>query len=228
MFSCETEVGGGAREFFLASATEMAKHLQMISADRRCWYELIEERKPVRVYLDVEFSKSLNPHLDGSQMMRELLQLLIQFLSLNFPSLSQAEISFVVDLESVYAEKFSRHIVFPKVVVEDSAQVWNHFLFAVSHLCIFKLGALMLQFREYLELRFDSVPGARCCFVQTDKTDRAFVCDLSVYSKNRNFRMPFCTKRGKDAPLIPISGSNGSEFDLHVFNGDERKAQEKK
>lgn len=86
----------------------------------------------------------------------------------------------------------------------------------------------MFQFREYLELRFDSVPGARCCFVQTDKTDRAFVCDLSVYSKNRNFRMPFCTKRGKDAPLIPISGSNGSEFDLHVFNGDEKKGKKTK
>ncbi len=67
--------------------------------------------------------KVLNPFLDGSDMMRELTKLLIEFLSLNFSALSQAETSFVLDLESIYPEKFSRHVVFPKVVIQDVVQV---------------------------------------------------------------------------------------------------------
>lgn len=142
VYTCETEAGGGAREFFLGSVKEMAKHLQQMPSSARCWYELIRENTPVRVYLDVEWSKVkkkdkktttkssfsghfqlLNPHLDGIVVMRELMQLLIEFLSLNFPSLAQSELSYFVELESIYEAKFSRHVVFPSVVIEDSSQV---------------------------------------------------------------------------------------------------------
>ncbi len=86
----------------------------------------------------------------------------------------------------------------------------------------------MNSFREYVELRYDTLEGARMCFVHNGKIDRAFVCDMSVYSRNRNFRMPYCTKRGKNAPLIPISAPGGSEFDAKLFFGERKKEREKR
>jgi hypothetical protein len=79
-----------------------------------------------------------------------------------------------------------------------------------------QMGHLLQGFREYVELRVAQFPGARMCLVKTDKTDAAFVCDMGVYGKNRNFRMAYCTKSGKNSPLVPVSAASAA-FDLAVF-----------
>ncbi len=190
LFSRETGVGSsGAREFWIASPHELVKHLRQLEPDQRCWYEVIRDSNACKLYLDVEYSKQLNSTLNGGEMMQELLRLLIQFVSLNFPDLPQADCSFFVDLESIYPHKFSRHVIFPRVIMQDNIQI----------------GIFLHRFREYVELRSDSIPGAKMCFVRTEKSEITFVCDLGVYGKSRNFRLAYCTKSGKNSPLLPLS-----------------------
>lgn len=177
----------GARQFFLASYDEFWRYYERLGPEDRCHYELIRDDTPAKLYLDVEYSRVLNPNLDGNCVMEKLAHFLTQFILLAFAGI---KVGPPVHLESRYEHKFSRHVIFSDVVFRSTAN----------------MGAFMLAFREYLELRRDNDPDVALLFARTDKADHVFVCDMGVYTRNRNFRLVYSSKKGKDSHLVPIDG----------------------
>ena len=80
-----------------------------ISKSSRVFYEVIQERRPCRLYFDLEYDINLNPQLDGESMLNNFKEFIIEMLQKTF------EISItlqdIVDLESSSNEKFSRHLI---------------------------------------------------------------------------------------------------------------------
>jgi hypothetical protein len=195
------EEENGKRAYFLASFSEFGKFYFGLASSERCFYELIGENELSKLYLDVEFSKEENPNLDGATMMQNLLSNLREFIQFQFHSVNFS----LVDLESPYEHKFSRHCIFKNLVFRNNLQI----------------GEFMRDFKDYLLLRKDR-EDVQMLFLANDK----FVVDLGVYNKNRNFRLLLSSKKGKNSYLSPVvegeeTGQKALFFDSLVCHIDE-------
>lgn len=63
---------------------------------------------------------------------------------------------------------------------------------------------------------FASIPG----FTWMDGVEEKSMIDTRVYTKNRNFRLPHCTKAGSTIPLLRISGDPFKDVFNHEFARD--------
>jgi hypothetical protein len=146
-------------------------------------YEVIIEDVPVKLYLDVEGSTAPNPDFDFEAKLNLLLNELNGFLQ-RMNIVHPAEPWKLVMLDSSTSKKFSRH-----VIVNISRA-----LFANNYIC----GALIRRFHVHLLQKFGSVDvNPFYIHPDDDAKSQARVCmlDLSVYTKNRDFRMIGSCKR---------------------------------
>ncbi|GMH34039.1 hypothetical protein BSKO_01873 [Bryopsis sp. KO-2023] len=157
------------------SMAEESKRQEMPS-----YYEMVREGYPCHLYFDLEYEKEQNEDLDGCRMVEELVAKLDGFLR-KWLGLTLAD-SFILELDSTTDIKFSRHLVI---------RLPNHAFKDNSHVKV-----LVNTFLETLgrdELKVKSKDGKTC----------AHFVDRSVYSRNRNFRMMYNTKAGRNAKLLP-------------------------
>ena len=140
------------------------------------YYEVIPSTEPCKLYFDLEFLIEHNPEKDGYRMTESLVSLVNNKLQKEFSCVSFIED--VLILESSTAKKFSVHLIFQKAIFASNADCGAF----VKHL----VSSLAEQEREMFEVKDQE--GRRTQFI-----------DLSVYTRNRNFRLYLSTKLGKTA-----------------------------
>ena len=146
--------------------------------ERKHYYEVIPSTKPCKLYFDLEFLTEHNPEKDGYLMTESLVSLVNNKLQKQLSC--QSFIEDVLILESSTAKKFSVHLIFQKAIFPSNADCGAFVKHLVSSLAEEEMKMFQVKEQEGNLTRF---------------------IDLSVYSRNRNFRLYLSTKLGKTAQL---------------------------
>lgn len=125
LFTYES-IQSGKRHFLVADMeTFFKKYFEIPVLDRHL-YEIIRETFPCRLYFDLEFSKVTNKTVDGNQLTRKWIDLVIWKLHDMFDI--AIDYSNVVLLDSSTDEKFSKHVSF--ILRDQDVDCCREFLFA--------------------------------------------------------------------------------------------------
>ena len=156
-----------------------------MSQSNKCYYEVIRENKPCKLYFDIEFEKKFNPNKNGEESMTIFTEYLIKFIKEEL----NIDISMrnIIDLQCTNSSKFSRHLIikFPKNIVFKNNIQCGIF---VQKLCNkIKIDAQKNKPLQQLFI-FKSDPSEH-----VNITPKLFI-DQSVYSRNRTFRLLFSSK----------------------------------
>ena len=184
VFSKEIENSdSGARRFFSVARTKLwPLYSQM---PWKFVYEVIANFMFAKLYFDLEFSLNnldCKTRLDGLQMTLALIQLISDYLCLEYNTISHKKN--ILILESTHQDKFSIHLIFNDVIFQSNLQMG-----------VFVRNFLSTLSEEYLNL----------FFVRANNLTRKLFIDLSVYSSNQNFRIFLSCKQSKNVPLLPSS-----------------------
>ncbi|KFH08567.1 herpesviridae ul52/ul70 dna primase [Toxoplasma gondii VAND] len=115
----------GVRRYLVASYRDfVGGYLKMVRSQtqNRHLYEVLMEGQPCWLYFDVEFSKALNPEINGEDAVALLKTLLVKFLRERFAF--PLRNSDIVDLDSSTQDKLSRHLIV-KAVRDREADIGN-------------------------------------------------------------------------------------------------------
>lgn len=176
------------RKYLVAHPTSMwANHICRLP-DQRCSYEVIPQGHHCKLYFDLEFSKLTNPTSDGEEMVETLIAV-VSWAFKEFFKISVVK-SDVLILDASTSIKFSQHLIYPSTefAFQDNSHIGNfvkHLMLLVKERCVPGIE----------EKRLENL------FVKNEKSESVSFCDLSVYSKNRNFRLFLSSKFGKKVPL---------------------------
>ena len=133
---------------------------------------------PSKLYLDIEFCKENNVYMDGSEMINTLIEVFILNCNLTFGmNISPTDVVIMISSNIL---KSSYHIIFKTVVFENNIKCKSFVQYVMDN--------LSSENRE----RFTAFDK---------KMNRKSVVDLSVYSKNQNFRLLLSSKFGKNTAL---------------------------
>jgi DNA-directed primase/polymerase protein len=198
-----------------------------MAPEDRHYYELIREGTPCRAYLDVEFARSTNFHVDGESMM----QVLRNLLHCHAQHHLILRICRIVELESSTPWKFSRHLILHLGVQHTDApgevlfpagnhQVgsWIRGLWTMVELLA---GSDSLQDDARLPPPFEGFTRdqLRQLLVRNEAGDAYQSCiDMGMYTRNRNFRLALSSKISKLVPLVPIA--DGFDTQNYVWFAD--------
>ncbi|XP_014276682.1 DNA-directed primase/polymerase protein [Halyomorpha halys] len=167
----------------------------------RCSYEIIPENAVCKLYFDLEYNIPLNPTCNGPRMVHNFITAVIFFLQEQFKI--DCDVSYIINLDATTDKKFSRHLIFniPNVCFASNNQAGNF----VNYVCSKILDKM--ESKSHLP---ENLSAENCSemMVLDAKQRRTLFCDLSVYSRNRHFRLYKSTKYGKFAPLICSSGGS--------------------
>uniref|UniRef100_A0A3Q3IHA7 DNA-directed primase/polymerase protein n=1 Tax=Monopterus albus TaxID=43700 RepID=A0A3Q3IHA7_MONAL len=196
----------GQRIYLVTSYSELWHYYRTYPQSLMHCYEVIPEGAVCKLYFDLEFHKPSNEGADGKTMVSSLIQYVCDKL-MEVYGVACATKN-ILNLDSSTEEKFSRHLIFnlQNAAFKDNTHV-GRFIQAVLQPV---LGVGMNSVVENSETR--SVPESPQIkkrkqeerdlrFLQVknkDGQDCLFV-DLSVYTKNRNFRLYKSSKVGKNA-----------------------------
>lgn len=109
IFTYET-LEAGKRHFLLAENDVFMERYFQIPLQNRHVYEIIRYTFPCRLYFDLEFNRRVNPSVDGNELTRRWVELVIWKLHELYEVACHAED--IVALDSSTDEKFSKHLVF--------------------------------------------------------------------------------------------------------------------
>ncbi|KAF6211767.1 hypothetical protein GE061_012282 [Apolygus lucorum] len=195
---------------FLAAHPEVFWHYDsQRSVAERCTYEVITEGAACKLYADLEYEKVSNPHSKGHEMVSIFIDLICKSLFRDWGVRCMRE--HVLDLDSSTSNKFSRHLIFN---LPSSCFMNNqHVGIFLKRLCqdvtsSIDVGSVCESLQGML------LSDLRQLVVLDSKGSQKLFCDLSVYSKNRHFRVYRSTKKGKNAPLVL------SECNKYEVNGE--------
>ncbi|CAK9869460.1 unnamed protein product [Sphagnum jensenii] len=181
----------GQRRFLATSYDEFWHRYSKMQREWRHHYEIIRQGRPCHLYFDLEYNLKANRGADGEGMVDTLLSV-IQSTLLDTFSL-EYDASWTVELDSSTPEKFSRHLIIhiPGAAFKDNSHVGAF----VGELCtrINSLRDSDDRIGRLFVLQGDS---------RADYHTSLFI-DLGVYTRNRSFRLPFSSKAGKTALLLP-------------------------
>ncbi|XP_002156811.4 DNA-directed primase/polymerase protein [Hydra vulgaris] len=199
------------RKFLVTSHQQFWNRYSKMKSSEKHFYEVIAESKPCRLYFDIEFDKTKNPNLgNGIEVLETFIQLVCSCLHSRFKiTLGRKN---VVDLDSSTENKFSRHLIF---------HLGDNTLFINNIECGQFVKSICLCLSDYLNTgvsnsyfsndKFErvteampSIESLHKIMVNNDE-GKTFLCDLSVYSKNRNFRLYLSSKFSKKIPLTIAS-----------------------
>ena len=185
LFSFEWSSKDPGLRKFLVSGSRKDFYYEYLEIPDRHFYEVIRESTPCNLYFDLEYSKSKdcntqladNNDARGYEMLARFKQAVLEKLSNDF-NLVPAEIK-TIDMTSSSSTKFSHHLLFRI----------DGFMFANNHECGLFAKELLDSCGSHFQVD-NKKAGEITSF-----------CDMSVYSKNRNFRILLSSKIGKDAVL---------------------------
>ncbi|CAN8068567.1 unnamed protein product [Agarophyton chilense] len=157
------------------------------------FYEVIRSQRACKLYFDLEYKRAQNT-CDSETMIDSLVEEVSKLANLSLQRHSEN----VIELDSTTDIKFSRHLVFQDIAFYDNTQA----------------GLFAQKVVDHLKERDENL-----ILVNKDDTKVSFV-DLSVYTKNRCFRILGSSKFGKSAHLLPF-GHEGDRlsFSKHYFMG---------
>ncbi|XP_037091304.1 DNA-directed primase/polymerase protein-like [Pollicipes pollicipes] len=202
VFGCEERApGGGGRRVYLVCHPNVFWRCDVQKQpEHRCTYEVIRQGVPCKLYLDLEFDRTLNADRDGDAMV----DLFIRMIAAAVDHLFQIKCTRrdVVDLCASSNKKFSRHLIFNSkgLVFKDNNHVGN----LVKDICGAVKACLLHNRMEDLtrlglqEFSKDELNTLRV----TSSSEHSLFCDECVYTKNRNFRVYKSSKFGKRRPLV--------------------------
>lgn len=180
--------------------------------------QIIPEYSPCRLYLDLEYSKELNPNSDGPSMTNTIIDIFCAYFLYHW-GLPYNTYN-VLNLDSSTSAKFSRHVIFniKDVAFKDSYHVGR----LVKSVCKDIMDGASAEENLHSALSCFSRGKLEQLFVQTSKDRRLFV-DTGVYTKNRHFRVYKSTKWGKQSHLTVsdeckyIPSSSHKDKELSIF-----------
>ena len=177
------EISQFCRRFLVANVKEFWEKYKI--EGEKNFYEVLVCGEPVRLFLDLEYTKSINQDKEGDNMTLSLISLFKNHLQ-NIFNISDASQNVII-LDSSNHQKFSQHVTFPTVQFKNIKQCGD-FVYQV-------LSAISDNDRGIFE-------------VKSEKGDpvKLFV-DESVYTNNRHVRIYLSSKFGQSRPLLCLSKS---------------------
>ena len=179
VFSYEVSKSG-QRKFVTCSASAFWEFYKRLPLEKKNHYEVLVEGSPVKLFFDLEFWKQNNSEKDGLEMIEYLVTAVSK--TLNEKHSIKSRPDDVLSLDSSSSEKFSCHLIFQQCVFPNIGKCKDF----VTEL----LNSLNLKEVEDHLLKVQDREGNTKLFI-----------DLSVYSKNRNFRLLGSSKFGEIRPL---------------------------
>jgi len=200
----------GKRSYLVTTRKQFWEQYDKMDARKKHFYEVILEDHVCRLYFDIEYKYEHNKELDNTAVLETFVNYVCYCIEREFDVLCSEK--HVIDLSSSTNQKFSRHLIFnhPKLLFSNNVQCGDF----VKEIC-FSLRSFIMTgiHNKYLPIEIPAC-GAKQKFkseilsmkrlqdiiIKTEKND-AFLCDLCVYTKNRNFRLYLSSKHSKYVPL---------------------------
>ncbi|QDZ25464.1 putative DNA-directed primase/polymerase protein [Chloropicon primus] len=201
-FSSSQEHRRTKRVFLATTLRRFWRHYSIMPALSRHHYELIREGEPCSMYFDLEFAVKHNAGLtaQGDHLVDVVLELTARELLERF-GLGIDLGKDVVELDSSTETKWSRHLI-----IHCGG---NSLLASNAH-----AGAIALSVvnRLFSKLEEDGGDRYRSLLVRNGEGAETPLIDLSVYSRNRTFRIFKSSKFGKHAELRSTSRFVGGDY----------------
>ncbi|KRX80419.1 Coiled-coil domain-containing protein -like protein, partial [Trichinella sp. T6] len=179
----------GCRTFLISTVSHFWNVYKNLPEFGRHCYEVIREATRCRLYFDLEFYFNSNPNHNGEQCIQIFVSFLCERIHESFGI--ECTYSCIVDLDASTEKKFSRHLIVhlpENAVFEDNLSVGNF----VKDLCA-RLKSMSTEERRDRSLEQ--------LFVINDDGQETLICDLGVYTRNRNFRLFLSSKMNQKNPL---------------------------
>ncbi|KAI1720596.1 DNA-directed primase/polymerase protein [Ditylenchus destructor] len=176
IFSFESpKLKPGGRKFIVGDMRTFYLWYRSCDEKFRHFYEIIQENRPCRLYFDLEYKKEFNVDLDGETVLDQFLHLCTKVISEVMGCQLDRDKSFLV-LDSSTESKFSAHVI--------------------VHMPGEKLFPSNVDLKLLIKRICHQMIEENIGLIRDDGSAK-FLCDLSVYSKNRNFRLFLSSKLGK-------------------------------
>ncbi|CAI5701168.1 unnamed protein product [Peronospora effusa] len=213
---CFENARNGKRRFLVASFAEFWKNYTKTRADQRHVYEIIREGVPCRLYLDLEFKRAINSHVDGDALVARLLSLFqLQFYRRYGIRVHHRDI---YQLESSTSAKFSRHVIFHL----PGSDLFANNLHAGAFVRELINDLVALIDEDSKEERPDQLYSPFLVNTESENDPvgkKQLFIDTGVYTRNRMFRVLGSSKFKKQAVLCMLNASSSSltELDQESF-----------
>ena len=220
----------GAREFLVPSWSHFYGVLMAMKPEQRVYYELVQDENPCKLHIDVD-AKLNRSNLDNDKKkmdnkIRKLISKIIVCMNELFPNMNIENIdrgdnimdvdekdsdmissdsdkdtmntnygykTLIIVLDASKGCKYSKHIIFN---FESNAMFINH-----DHLRCF-MHYFYSKYYNDEDMFFNNYNNDDDDDKKEDSTTRTFLCDMAIYKGDREFRMPFCTKKGQQRYLL--------------------------
>lgn len=218
LFAQQYETGPAMR-FVVASYDDFWRVYQYKEPSEKRFYEVIEECSPCKVYFDLEFDYKYNPHLKGKE--DALMVTFVEFVIKDLKERFEIEVGFddIVDLQSLdpsieektVTGKFSRHVVInlPGPAAFEDNQMLGEYITTLEH--------KMRQQRK-VSSAIDSLFCHSESSIEGNDETRSIFIDMSVYTKNRLFRLYLSSKSQKQRFLIPSTTFADRQREMDLFD----------
>ena len=174
---------------------------QDIDPSKRHYYEVICENTPCKLYFDIEYKKELNKSVNGDQLLKIFIELLIFDLRNSFDVSDINENEHIINLISSTESKFSHHIIVnhPRLIFVNNYSAGKY----AKYIC-----EKLRNMPEMIIINDQNYDPTKA----SQKTTRygTFI-DEGVYTKNRNFRLYLSSKYNKNVQLKQFCAANKSE-----------------
>lgn len=213
----------GVRLFLVAHPQIFWHYDVQKNPTQRCSFEVIPESSASKLYFDLEYDTKCNPSKRGALITNSFILLFLYFIKEVFNITATREN--VLYLDSSTLDKFSRHLVFQlgSHAFCNYQSVGEFVRFVCQKLLFYlesnaesdgsnnnPLGTADCKCCQLSSLKNTGcVRGANILLnelkelvVLDRKGNKCLICDLSVYSKNRHFRLYQNTKWMKNSPLV--------------------------
>ncbi|CAM4775561.1 unnamed protein product [Rotaria magnacalcarata] len=110
LFSFESQPEG-KRRYQVADIDVFIHEYYQLPVNQRHTYEIIVDKKPAKLYFDLEYDIVANPNIDGPRLTTNFIQFVLNFMRKRSDDLDYS-IKDVLVLDSTSPKKFSRHLIF--------------------------------------------------------------------------------------------------------------------
>lgn len=188
-FDVPTNHANGKKFFVLAGYDHFWARFSLAQSSRdRTANEILLEDLPTKMYFDIDLPKSSRISFRVEKTVQVLLEHMRDVLDSDVPSFSDTTLEWNM-YDSVSDKKYSYHLVFQNVVMED-----------VAH-----CGALYRRIEMRLRNAIrDGLIDESLFFYTTDDGIKECVLDFRVYTRKRLFRTLYSRKHGRDVFLLPL------------------------
>ena len=159
-------------------------------------YEVIRDSVPCRAYFDLEFPVATNSEVQGDDLTAAWIQLVL-FKIYHKWGLSLGRDDVIV-LDSTSKDKFSKHVIIIIPNEEGSGEI----LFADNSAVGALVAEVLADITQYSNGVIRPLKEYEFLWIRNKNGEYAFFVDLSVYTRNRLFRLLWSSKAGKSQQLM--------------------------